>query len=187
VQAGLKFALLGGETRLAANYFDCGACQDNSPLYLNQPFGNTTYRVGTGVTNLLQYDYQILQLSGEMGTTLFELPFTFWADYAQNMASDVEYDTAFGVGVSLGKASNAKTWEAGLFYQSIDRDALFAQFIDSDFGDGTTDSEGWVIKGGYAWVRNVTFNGTYFINTRQKDAATDLDYNRLQLDINYKF
>jgi hypothetical protein len=186
-QAGLKFALLGGETRLAANYFDCGACQDNSPLFLNQSFGNTTYRVGTGVTNLLKYDYQILQLSGEMGTTLFELPFTFWADYARNLASDVEYDTAFGVGVSLGKASNAKTWEAGLFYQSIDRDALFAQFIDSDFGDGTTDSEGWVIKGGYAWVRNVTFNGTYFINTRQKDAATDLDYNRLQLDINYKF
>jgi hypothetical protein len=33
----------------------------------------------------------------------------------------------------------------------------------------------------------VSFNGTYFINTRQKDAATDLDYNRLQLDINYKF
>lgn len=187
VQAGLKFPLLGGETRLAANYFDCGACQDNSPLYLNLPFGNTTYRVGTGVTNLLKYDYQIVQLSGEMGTMLFELPFTFWVDYARNMASDVEYDTAYGVGVSLGKASNPKTWEAGLSYQSIDKDALFAQFIDSDFGDGTTDSEGWVIKGGYAWVRNVTFNGTYFINTRQKDVGTELDYNRLQLDVNYKF
>ena len=107
-----------------------------------------------------------------MGTTLFDLPFSFWADYAQNMASGVEYDTAYGVGVTLGKASNAKTWEAGLLYQSIDKDALFGQFIDSDFGNGTTDSEGWVIKGGYAWVKNVTFNGTYFINTRNKDVGT---------------
>ena len=187
LQAGLKFPLLGGETRLAANYFDCGACQDNSPMFLNQPFGNTTYRIGTSTTNLLRYDYEILQLSGEMGTMLFDLPFSVWADYAQNMASGVEYDTAYGVGVTLGKASNAKTWEAGLLYQSIDKDALYAQFIDSDFGDGTTDSEGWAIKGGYAWVKNVTFNGTYFINTRNKDVGTELDYDRLQLDINYKF
>jgi hypothetical protein len=122
-----------------------------------------------------------------MGTMLFDLPFSVWADYAQNMASGVEYDTAYGVGVTLGKASNAKTWEAGLLYQSIDKDALYAQFIDSDFGDGTTDSEGWAIKGGYAWVKNVTFNGTYFINTRNKDVGTELDYDRLQLDINYKF
>jgi cell division protein FtsB len=187
VQAGLKFPLLDGETRVAAHYFDCGACQENSPLYNNNANGNTTFRVGTSTTNLLTYDYEILQLSGEMGTTLLDMPFTFWADYAQNLASGVEYDTAYGVGVTLGKASNAKTWEAGLLYQSIDKDALFAQFIDSDFGDGTTDTEGWAIKGGYAWVKNVTFNGTYFINTRNKDVGTELDYNRLQLDVNYKF
>ena len=93
------------------------------------------------------------------------MPFTFWADYAQNIASDVEDETAYGVGVTLGKASNAKTWEAGLFYQSIDKDALFAQMIDSDFGDGVTDAEGWVLKAGYAPVKNVTLNGTYFMNT----------------------
>jgi len=199
VQAGLKFALLGGETRLAAHYWDCGACEDESPLFANSGNGNTTFTVPgnffslgqTPATNVLRnfltYDYEILQLSGEMGTTLFDLPFSFWADYAQNMASGVEYDTAYGVGVTLGKASNAKTWEAGLLYQSIDKDALFGQFIDSDFGNGATDSEGWVIKGGYAWVKNVTFNGTYFINTRNKDVGTELDYDRLQLDINYKF
>jgi len=186
-QLGMKFALLGGETVLAAHYFDCGACQDNSPLYANNGNGNTTYTVGTSTTQLLRYDYEILQLSAQMGTTLFEQPFTFWADYAQNMASDVEYDTAYGVGVVLGKASNAKTWEAGVGYQSIDKDALFAQIIDSDFGDGKTDSEGWFLKGGYAPVKNVTLNATYFINTLNKDVGVELDYNRLQLDINYKF
>ena len=186
-QVGMKFPLLGGETVLAAHYFDCGACQDNSPLYANNGNGNTTYTVGTSTTQLLRYDYEILQLSAQMGTTLLGQPFTFWADYAQNMASDVEYDTAYGVGVVLGKASNAKTWEAGIAYQSLDKDALFAQVIDSDFGDGRTDSEGWFLKGGYAPVKNVTLNATYFINTLNKDVGVELDYNRLQLDINYKF
>jgi hypothetical protein len=204
-QVGMKFPLFGGETILAAHYFDCGACQDNSPLYANNGNGNTTYpvttttRIGTTAstppvnvnatttTNMLTYDYEILQLSAQMGMTLFDLPFTFWADYGQNMASGVEYDTAYGVGVVLGKASNAKTWEAGIAYQSLDKDALFAQIIDSDFGDGRTDSEGWFLKGGYAPVRNVTLNATYFINTLNKDVGVELDYNRLQLDINYKF
>ncbi len=137
--------------------------------------------------NRLTYDYEILEIGAQMGMTVFDLPLTFWADYAQNMASDVEYDTAYGVGAMLGKASNAKTWEAGLFYQSIDKDALFAQLIDSDFGDGKTDTEGWVLKGGYAPVKNFTLNGTYFMNTRNKDVGVELDYDRLQLDLNYKF
>jgi hypothetical protein len=204
-QVGMKFPLFGGETVLAAHYFDCGACQDNSPLYANNGNGNTTYPVrttstigtttstppvnvvSTTTTNLLTYDYEILQLSAQMGMTLFDLPFTFWADYGQNMASGVEYDTAYGVGVVLGKASNAKTWEAGIAYQSLDKDALFAQIVDSDFGDGRTDSEGWFLKGGYAPVKNITLNATYFINTLNKDVGVELDYNRLQLDLNYKF
>jgi hypothetical protein len=91
------------------------------------------------------------------------------------------------VGVVLGKASNARTWEAGIAYQSLDKDALFAQIIDSDFGDGRTDTEGFFLKGGYAPVKNVTVNATYFINTLNKDVGVELDYNRLQLDLNYKF
>jgi hypothetical protein len=187
LQGGLKFPLLGGETVLAANYYACGMCQDNSPLYNNNSNGNTTYLAGTSTTNLLKYDYDILELSAQMGTTVRDLPLTFWANYAQNMADDVEYDTAYAVGAMLGKAGNAKTWEAGLFYQSIDKDALFGQWVDSDFGDGKTDSEGWVLKGAYAPVRNFTIAGTYFMNTLNKDVGTELDYDRLQLDLNYKF
>jgi hypothetical protein len=187
LQAGMKFPLLGGETVLAANYYECGACEDNSPLYANSANGNTTYRVGTSTTNLLRYGYDIVELSAQMGVTVANLPLTFWANYAQNMADDVEYDTAYAVGAMVGKASNAKTWEAGVFYQSIDKDALFGQWLDSDYGDGKTDADGWVLKAGYAPVRNFTMNATYFLNTINKDVGTALDYDRLQLDLNYKF
>jgi hypothetical protein len=187
LQAGLKFPLLGGETVLAANYYDCGACRTNSPLYANNSNGNTTYRVGTSTTNLLTYDYDILEFAAQVGTALGALPLTLWANYAQNMADDVEHDTAFGAGVVLGKASNPGTWELGALYQSIEKDALFAQWIDSDFGDGKTDADGWVLKAGYAPVKNFTVNATYFVNTLNKDVGTELDYDRLQLDVNYKF
>ena len=122
-----------------------------------------------------------------MGVTVANLPVTFWANYARNLADDVEYDTAYAIGAMVGKASDARTWEAGLFYQEIDKDALFAQWIDSDFGDGKTDSEGLVLKAGYAPVKNFTVNATYFMNTLSKDAELDLDYDRLQVDLNYKF
>jgi hypothetical protein len=187
LQAGLKFPVFGGETILAAHYSECGACQDNSPLYANNPNGNTAYRVGTGTTNLLAYGYDVLELGAQLGTNLGSLPFTLWANYAQNMADGVEFDTAYAAGAVLGKASNARTWEAGLFYQSIDKDALFGQWLDSDFGNGATDAEGWVLKAGYAPVRNFTVNATYFVNTLNKDVGDELDYDRLQLDLNYKF
>jgi hypothetical protein len=186
-QLGLKFPLFDNETRIAVQYFDCGACKDNSPLYANNGNGNTTYKLPGSETNLLKYDYQILELSAQMGLSLFDMPFAVWADYAQNLASGVEYDTVYGLGVMLGKASNAKTWEAGVMYQSLDKDALFGQLVDSDFGDGKTDTEGWMLKGGYAPVKGITLNATYFINTLNKDVGTQLDYQRLQLDINYKF
>jgi hypothetical protein len=187
LQAGMKFALLGGETVIAANYYECGACKNNSPLYANNANGNTTFRVGTSPTNLLQYGYDIFEVGAQMGVTVASLPVTFWANYAQNLAADVKYDTAYAVGAMVGKASNPRTWEAGLFYQSLDKDALFGQWVDSDFGNGNTDTEGWVLKAAYAPVKNFTFAGTYFLNTLNKDVGTELDYKRLQLDLNYKF
>lgn len=187
LQAGIAFPLFGGETRFAAHYYDCGACQGNSPLYNNNPNGNTTFRVGPGAVNYLAYDYDVLEFAAQVGLSAFDLPLAFWANYAQNLASGVEYDIAYGAGVALGRASDPRTWEAGLLYQSIDQDALFGQFVDSDFGDGRTDARGWVFRAGYAPVRNVTLNVMYLMNTLDKDVGVALDYDRLMLDLNYRF
>ena len=203
-QAGLKFPLFDGETRVALQYYNCGACQYNNPYW--QPptgtpsaYGNTTITQGSGssAVQVLKYDYDVIELAAEMGLTVFDLPFIFWADYAQNVADDVEYDTAWNVGAALGKASNKGTWEAAVLYQEMDKDALFAQMIDSDFGNGNTDTEGWALRAGYAPAKNIVLNATYFINTLNKDVAPvsgpgyaigrDLNYDRLQLDVNYKF
>ena len=74
-------------------------------------------------------------------------------------------DTALGVGASYGAASAVKgTWEFGVTYQQVEKDALFGQLHDSDFGDGNTDTNGYVIRGGYTIARNWTLNGALFLN-----------------------
>jgi hypothetical protein len=185
LQGGVKFAAFGGESVLAANYYQCNACQDHSPLYANNANGNATYRVGN--VNVLKYGYDILDLGAQVGVGAFDVPLTLTAGYARNLADGVEYDTAWSLGAYLGRASDPRSWEAGLAWQSIDKDALFGQIVDSDFGNGQTDSEGWVLKGGYAPVKNVLFNATYYLFTVNKDVGTELDFTRLQLDVNFRF
>jgi hypothetical protein len=223
-QFGLKFPLLGGETKLAAQYYTLTNGKGNAPFWNSNSntYGNTTYKrnlngttTAATASNVLLYDYEVLELSGEMGMTVASLPFSVWGDYAQNLASGVEYDDAWALGASIGKAGNYRTWEASVLYESMGKDAMFAQFIDSDFAGGVTDSDGWAFKAGYAPVKNVVINATYFLNTTNKDAyassgcvpaapvgppapcagvpgvaygvGKDMNYDRFQLDINYKF
>jgi hypothetical protein len=208
-QLGLKFSLFGGETRAAVHYYDVMGADRFNPFAIGSPNGNTTV---TGLVNgtavqVLAYDYNVFMGSAEIGATLGKLPFSLWADYADNGASDVDVNTAYAVGLILGKAGNPRTWEAGLSYQEIGKDALFAQWIDSDFADGVADADGYVLRLAYAPTRNVVLNGTYFMNTRHVcgpvtsttdptptnrqclpgGADYDLDYDRIQLDFNYKF
>jgi hypothetical protein len=186
-QLGLRVPM-GDASNVAvfAHYYDCSGCQNRSPLFNNSANGNTTFQDDEG-TNFLVFDYEIGELGAEFNTQIGSLPLQLWGDYAQNMASGVEHDTAYNAGVRLGRASNPRTWEVAAMYQSIDKDALFGQFIDSDFGNGLTDTEGWALRGAYAPVRNIAVNLTYFINTLNKDVGTELDYDRLQLDLNWKY
>ena len=199
-QLGLKFALLGGETRVAAHYYDCGACQYNNPYWGGgNAYGNTTVPQDSGgsTVQVLRYDYDVVALAAELNTKLFNLPFQVWADWARNVAPDVEYDTAYAMGVYLGKAASPGTWEGGFVYQSMDKDAMFAQLIDSDFAAGNTDGDGWGFQFGYAPVKNIVLNAQYYINSLNKDVAPvsgpgyevgkGLDYDRWRLDVNYRF
>jgi hypothetical protein len=182
-QLGLKVPVGDASNLLAfAHYYDCGACQNRSPFYDDDSNGNTV-----DDANALVFDYEIGELGAEFNSQIGDLPLQLFANYAQNMASDVEHDEAYNAGFRLGRASNPRTWEVAAMYQSIDKDALFGQFIDSDFGNGETDSEGWALRGAYAPVRNIAVNLTYFINTLNKDVGTEQDYDRLQVDLNWRY
>lgn len=191
LQVGTRLPIGASNLMLAAHYYDLSAGQGRAPFYNNSSNGNTTVNVGTPATAVLVNDYEVINLSAEFNTVLGQLPLQIWADAAQNRDPD-DLDTAWSVGALFGKATNYRTWEAGLAYQVIEKDALFAQLIDSDFAGGVSDSEGWVLRAGFAPVRNWVLNATYFLNKRNRDVATssgqsEIDYDRLQVDFNVRF
>jgi len=138
------------------------------------------------LTNEYLFNYQELELFAELGFKLGGLPASLFADYVQNADAD-EFDTGWAAGLLIGAAKAKGTWEASYAYQDLQADAVFAALSDSDFGGGGTDNQGHVLRGAYAlgdrW--NVAFS--YFINTIGEDAGAEQDYNRLQLDMNFKY
>jgi hypothetical protein len=222
-QIGYKIPLSDAtKINVAATYFDFDGVQSYNPLFGGSSFGNTT-TTGAGCnrtlaagTACLLSDYDIVEVFADMTTSLGGKPFRLFADYAQNTAAEVnpvandKLDTAYSVGATFGAATAAKgTWEFGVLYQQVEKDALFGQFLDSDFGDGNTDTKGFALRGGYTVARNWTVNATLFLNDLSNDVpqsvtvfneATpapfdttaingvfDRDYKRLQLDLNFKF
>jgi hypothetical protein len=203
---------------------DFDGVQGYNPFFGGSSFGNTT-TTSTGIcsrtlaagTACLLSDFNIVEASADLTTSFGGKPFRFFLDYAQNLEAEVntvageKLDTAYAAGLTYGAASATKgTWELGLLYQVIEKDSLFGQLIDSDFGDGNTDSDGYVIRGGYTVARNWTINATLFLNKLSNDVpqnvtvfneATeglpydstvisnvfDRDYKRLQLDLNFRF
>jgi hypothetical protein len=74
-----------------------------------------------------------------------------------------------------------------LGYQFIDKDALFAQHIDSDFAGGVSDSQGWMLRAGFAPLKNWNLNATYYPTEANVDVGSEYDFARLLLDFNVKF
>jgi len=199
VQLGMRLPVGQNSLMLAAHYYDLSAAQGRSPFFngssnANNANGNTVIDLDPAptVTNaVLVYDYQVINLSAEFNALIGQLPFQIWADAAQNRDPG-DLNTAWSAGFLFGKAANYRTWELGAGYYVIEKDALFAQLIDSDFAGGVSDVEGWVLRAGYTPVRNWTLNATYFLNKRNIDVPTssgqfDIDYERLQVDFNVKF
>jgi hypothetical protein len=208
---------------VAATYFNFDGVQGYNPLFGGSSFGNTTTtsaavcnRTLAAGTACLLSDYDILQGFADLTATVGGQPLRVFLDYAQNTEAEVnpvageKLDTAMAFGVSYGAASAAKgTWEVGALYQQIEKDALFGQLLDSDFGDGNTDADGFVLRGGYTVARNWTLNATLFLNNLSNDVpqnitvfneltpapydtrvitgVNDRDYKRLQLDLNFRF
>jgi len=180
-QVGNRFDFGGTRSLvIAGSYYDLAAAQGRRPFYNGSANGNSLTSTGG-----LAYDFQVIDVMAEFNTQLGELPLQVWVDAAQNR--DAELDTAYSFGAVVGKASAAGGWETGFGYQLLEKDALFAQHIDSDFGAGLSDVDGWVLRAGYAPLKNWVLNATYFLNQNNRDVGTEYDFKRLMLDFNAKF
>jgi hypothetical protein len=190
-QVGVKLPIGGSALTLAAHYYDLSAAQGRVPAPIFNGNANNNTTTGTAPNLALAFDYEVIDALVQFDTTLGSLPLQLWAEAAQNQDPD-DNNTAYSGGFVIGRASNAKTWELGAMYQKLEKDALYAQLIDSDFAGGFSDNDGYVVRLGYAPLKNWVLNATYFLNNRNVDVAngfgqTKIGYDRLQLDFNAKF
>ena len=110
-----------------------------------------------------------------------------FADYARNTAAGNRLDTAYNLGIMVGKASAPGRWELGVFTQRVEKDALFGQWTDSDFASGVTDSRGCVYRAAWMAMSRVLINLTYIDSKFAVDVGPEMSYERWQLDFNFLF
>jgi len=227
-QFGWRWARTDGSRVLVAGaYYDHAAVRGYNPFQGASSssaglgsYGNSTTTsaticrkaVATGGACLAN-DYNVIELLGEYQFNVGEQPLLLFANVAQNTAADYSItttstattipkglDTAYAAGFTYGRANATipGTWEVGYLYQVVEKDALFAQWIDSDFASGNTDGGGSAIRGAYQFSRNWRFNVTYMLNETNRDVAAAVtlpsarnlfnrDYKRLQVDFNWTY
>jgi hypothetical protein len=196
-QFGWRPTIGASKLTLAVSYFDLNSVQNRNPFFSGSN-GNTTKTTGcrAGVSPCLVNDYNLLELIGEWSMPMAGRPLALYVDYVKNDAATTNLDTAYSTGVMYGKASDPRTWEIGYYYQNVEKDALYGQYIDSDWGAGNTDAHGHVFKFGYAFAKNWVLNATYQVSKTNMDVPVsisgvgtvfDRDYKRLQVDLNFKY
>ena len=181
-QAGYKFGIGENASLTAgAGYFAYTNTIGNEPFYNGRSKGNTVDLNGN-----LVYDYKNTELFAQFDTKIGDWPFKIYAHTVQNQEVS-EQDMAYAYGAKVGSAKSDGSMEFSWTYQDIEADAVIATFNDSDYGGGGTDSEGHMLKAKYAVSKKIILGGTFFINKVDRFQGTEHDYNRLQLDLEFKF
>lgn len=184
LQAGYKNNFdSGAKLTAGVTYIDIGTRGKNSFFGDDDDFFGNSFNP---VTNTYLYNYEELELFADLSFKLGGKSASVFLDYVTNQDAG-NFDTGYAFGVNIGSAKAAGTWKFGWLYKDIEADAVFGLLTDSDFGGGGTDSKGHVLKGSYAVAKNWNANFTYFINEIDGNLGTEKDYDRLQLDLSFKY
>lgn len=181
-QADYNFAL-GENTSLllGAGYYDFPT--GGKVLGIASELG----RNSTDDSGAYLYDYEEVEAMAELHTSIADLPLTMFVDYVQNLDADEE-DTAYALGLRLGKVKKQGSWKLAYTWQETDADALLGVLTDSDFADGGTDSRGHVFNGGYAFTDAIHLSVTWFATEYGKATYGQYDdFDRLFIDLNFKY
>ena len=215
-QGGGEVTIRNVKTRLAVGYYDSTNLQKTGIGELNKQVSNS--KVGTSAaTSAFVNDYNVLNVNGSIDTTVMGLPVNVQGDYVINTAYDItcggagntkgacaagnvsvgNQDQGYQVGIRLGKARKAKTWEIAYYYKWLQADAVLSSLADSDFGNGGTNRRGNIVWVAYNPTDFLKFQAKFF-NTKPLErgicagspfspADCNDDIDRLQVDMVWKF
>lgn len=185
-QAGVKYAFPflddKGYILIGGSYYDYGNAKGKSPFYdPTDPFGNSVDASG----NYL-FDYNLVESFAEFGFKVHDIPISLFGNCVINTASAVREDTGWLVGLTVGKCKAPNSWAFRYNYRDLEADAVVGAFTDSDFIGGGTNGRGHEFGFDYQIAKNWRVGVSYFYNEREPSAG-EKDYQRLQLDLVFKF
>lgn len=164
-----------------AGYFAYTDTIGNTPFFDARAKGNTLDLLGNYAS-----EYKSTELFAQLDTELGGWPFKLYVHLVQNNEVSVQ-DVGYAVGAKVGSANSEGAAEFSWTYQDIEADAVVGTFNDSDFGGGGTDSDGHLLKAKYAISKKIIFGSTLFVNSVDRFQGNEHDYNRFQLDVEFKF
>ncbi len=119
------------------------------------------------------FDYDIID-----GSLMLDFhSITAYAEIANNIADDVEDDTAW----ILGLGTQIKKLSLDYNYRDMERDSVLGALADGDFGG--PGGKGHKIKASYPVAKNLSLGAAYL----RIDTASDDDVNLVHFDVNVKF
>ena len=181
-QTGVKFGL-GENSKLLAGigFFGYTNTIGKKPFYLGLPLGNTVDDDGNYV-----YEYKDTEIFAQFDSKFGNWPFRAYAHYAQNNEVS-DGNVAYAVGAKVGSAKSKGAMQFGWTYMDVGADSVIAIFNDSDFAGARTNSSGHMLNLQYGLSKKIALAGTFFFNEVQPAVGPERDYNRMQLDISFKF
>jgi hypothetical protein len=169
------------QVTVAGNYTDFDNVSGRKPFLDGvNAYGNTLDADGA-----LSNDFNVSELSAELLLRGYVGSITFFTHAAENSAV-TENNAAYAAGFSFG-ADALRNWRFGYQYARIEKDALFGQLMDGDFGGGSTDSRGHAFRLGYRPAGRWSTTLSYLHNSIGISSPTPRAFDLIQLDIDFTY
>lgn len=122
-------------------------------------------------------DFNEFNPSIELASTLMGVPMSLFGDWVRNVSAKSNVNDGYQVGIKVGKAKTPLSlkdgWEAGYFFQRLEPDAAFDEFVDSDFAGGGTNRIGNVYWVTFQVLKNSTLGVKYLGGHELKGAKAN--------------
>lgn len=132
------------------------------------------------------YNYDVTTVGLEYGLKT-SVPLTFFAEMANNGRTS-ENDTATIYGVRVNKLKKKGDWMLSVDSREVEKDSIVGALADSDSYGGGTNGTSLNTSIGYGLDDNANLMVSYLTGkTLIASGETEVDRNRVQVDINVKF
>jgi len=173
-----------GKLNLGAGAYYYDGLKGNTTLF-GKSKGN-----GLDANDLYVNDYHLVEGFAELQLKdMFGKPLKVAGGVAYNFGAD-DNNLGYDLAVQLGKAKDIGEWQVKYSYTDIQEDAVLGAYSDSDNFGGGTAASGHALRAKYKAGKNLYLAGNFFFNELDESkSSTDVeaDYERVQLDMIYKF